>query len=1261
MKKAAGKRLTIGFMTPQIDATYNTLLWHGVSDAAKEKDINVVIFEGKMFNSSRFHEYGGNCIYELINPLQLDGLILATGTLINHIGISCFENYVKRFSSIPRVSVSVPLKGIPSVVIDNKTGMKSVISHLIEVHKKKRIAFICGPQTNVEAVIRYDAYREALAEHGLPFDENLIFSGDFITESGVQAARELIDVRKVDFDAVVGANDPMAFGAFQFFQQRGIRVPHDVAVAGFDNDEDVQFAEPPFTTVNQPIYKLGWTSVEILKGMIDGKKVPEQTALVAQVVIRQSCGCIPIPERRLEAPQLSTDNNECCSRIDENRSKLKKVLLHSLDIPRVQENDYSRKSDLLINALIDDLKDSETGKEHLISTFNEILTSTFYLDSRFPDWQNALVQLRTVLFPLITSQKEGMYVLRCIDKALLLFYEYKVRKENFKEHNIEKLQMGVRELLNNINSIVDIEELLNEIRSRLPVLKINSCYLMIYQKGQVRKINETDWEIPQTAKVGLAHSSTESEVLINQGIEFNCKDLIPDQFIPADRQYTWIIRELFAWDEHYGYAMYEVFSRDAFVYVTTHDIISAGLQTVNLWNKRKLAEEQLKKRTVELEESNKKLAKLDDLKNEFIANVTHDFRSPLTVILNTADLGLKSPDKSEDGYKRKLSVIYDASLKFKDTIDRLLDVARMDACGVKLKVQKVNIREFLENLVDYYRSASLNSNIQILFTYPPHEICNLYTDPEKLEEIVNNVVSNAFKYVDQNTGKINIELKATREKVIITITDNGIGIPAGKLESVFERFEQVDSGKTSIYKGSGIGLAFSRQLMDYLKGRIWAESEGPGKGASFIIELKRGKHIFSDQEIGDESQDSATNKLQMSKVKRIISSNLEQRFDSNKIETLITEPASEDEFDQHKCTILIIDDSKLIRNIVKDYLINSGYKNFIFAKDGKQGIDAAYNYRPDCIICDLNMPIMRGDEFHNELAKNPDFKYIPFIFLSAVTDKSIISERKKRGAVAYLAKPFDEGDLIATVDVHLKKYLDFKETLIQASIDELTRVNNRRTILKLLKSRVSERKLSHLSLLLLDIDHFKEFNDTYGHQVGDRVLANVGTAIRNTIRTYDQAGRYGGEEFLILLPDTNLSQALVVAERLRNEIASTGIVHNNIRLSPTASIGVVSLIDHAPFLKKMLGFKNLEKMYNVRDSRNADWKYIEEMKNKIAPLLINMADTAMYQGKHTKCLMCGFQDSKEEKFTNGKCPECGCEALDKGRNRVVSYKDTFIQ
>ncbi|MFW5774975.1 MAG: LacI family DNA-binding transcriptional regulator, partial [Chitinivibrionales bacterium] len=284
------RRPTVGLFISELENAYAHNLYKGVLDAAEQNDVNMIVFPGKSPKSPYQHQYQFNAIYELPTRRSIDALIIASGTMINFIPLEEFEAFYRKYTDVPLVSISIPIVGIPGVLIDNSVGYHMAFDHLIHHHDCKRIAFITGPDNNTEARQRYRVYLDALEKNGIPLDPELVLDGDFTRFSAVRAINDLL-VRGTAFDAIAAANDEMALSALKTLKSRGINIPHDAALIGFDNVENARFCSPSLTTVLQPIYEQGRQALSMALNRIGGADVSD-IVLDTQLLIRESCGCM---------------------------------------------------------------------------------------------------------------------------------------------------------------------------------------------------------------------------------------------------------------------------------------------------------------------------------------------------------------------------------------------------------------------------------------------------------------------------------------------------------------------------------------------------------------------------------------------------------------------------------------------------------------------------------------------------------------------------------------------------------------------------------------------------------------------------------------------------------------------------------------------------------------------------------------------------------------------------------------------------------
>lgn len=299
-------------------------------------------------------------------------------------------------------------------------------------------------------------------------------------------------------------------------------------------------------------------------------------------------------------------------------------------------------------------------------------------------------------------------------------------------------------------------------------------------------------------------------------------------------------------------------------------------------------------------------------------------------------------------------------------------------------------------------------------------------------------------------------------------------------------------------------------------------------------------------------------------------------------------------FNPEDYLVLVVDDSPVNLQVVGTTLDEIGYST-TFANNGFQAIERFKSARPDLVLLDMMMPDMDGLEVCNILkAADPD---VPIIFLTASHEPEHLLKAFEQGAVDYVTKPFNKPELAARVKNHLMLRYAFNELKIAlnemerlAKTDGLTGLLNRRSLLEIAEQEFAraQRYNRSLSVLILDIDHFKRINDTYGHPIGDVVIQTVASILNETLREADSVGRYGGEEFVVVLPETTLEQASEVAERIRDQVAKKLISNDFRNLQVTISIGISALKTETHTIDEMLQRAD-KALYQAKSNGRNTW------------------------------------------------------------------------
>lgn len=269
-------------------------------------------------------------------------------------------------------------------------------------------------------------------------------------------------------------------------------------------------------------------------------------------------------------------------------------------------------------------------------------------------------------------------------------------------------------------------------------------------------------------------------------------------------------------------------------------------------------------------------------------------------------------------------------------------------------------------------------------------------------------------------------------------------------------------------------------------------------------------------------------------------------------------------------TVIVIDDSEVARERIRGVLEEAGlFESVVEASDGIAGLRAILQERADAVLCDLEMPGLDGEKLLRAHRERRGAEDVPFFFLTAERDPDRLARLLRAGAADTITKPFHPAELLARVETHLRlrrlrAELCEKNAILErlSTTDDLTGLRNRRYVGEVLSLEVmrATRFATPLSVLMIDIDHFKRVNDEHGHAVGDAALSFMGRSITGVLRTTDAAGRYGGEEFLAVLSHTDLTGAAVLGERLRGRIEQGGCqVASGIPLPLTISVGAAQL------------------------------------------------------------------------------------------------------
>jgi len=286
------EEISIALLLNDFHNEYSMAVYRGARFVAEEMGISLATFGVGSIESPVQHMGMRNRLFSLVNPDDFDGIYYVSSSLSNYIGSERFLEYTASFGDIPSAHVGILHDSVLTFGIDNYSGMYDAVNHLITEHGRNKIAYISGTHGVYEADERFRAYKQALLDNNIEYDERYVYDGSFIRDDGFSAVKAFLDERKLEIDGLVGANDHMALYAMKALQKRGISVPEQVSVVGFDDLTSARSCTPALTTVHQSAFDLGAFAMRRLtEGIRDGNLEIRHEQLPAPLTVRQSCGC----------------------------------------------------------------------------------------------------------------------------------------------------------------------------------------------------------------------------------------------------------------------------------------------------------------------------------------------------------------------------------------------------------------------------------------------------------------------------------------------------------------------------------------------------------------------------------------------------------------------------------------------------------------------------------------------------------------------------------------------------------------------------------------------------------------------------------------------------------------------------------------------------------------------------------------------------------------------------------------------------------
>ena len=605
------KRLNIGFFTCHLDNDYAYEVCKGVDCAAKELDVNLVVFPGMYMNASyndpknaRF-DYQYNSIFYYASKHTLDALIVSIGSIGSFLSENDMIAFLSKFD-IPILTIEIEVPGYPYLYTESKTGMRQAVEHIVKEHGKTKIGFVSGRKENADARERLNTYMEVLRENNIEVEEKRIVYGNF-SEFTEEIVGDLLD-RNPDLEAIVFANDQMAIGGYTAIKEHGLEIGKDILVTGYDDSPVSIVLDPPLTTVHNSVITMGYQSVFEVVNLINTDKT-NVSILNSELIVRSSCGCGDFNLKKLldEKSSFSDSIDAALTNIDEYLfhdykktfyyNKLIDVinpLFKLLLTPIIERKDYDFDNDRIVSEAVK-LLDSP------------VISSYFNVDKTI----HAICQLKELLIAMVNDDKDKVSTLSLLFNNVL---------EALLLHTSGNLYNTIRRHKSNVWSSMyitrdtltysdDEEACFKLMMDKLVDSNFISSYIYIYDEP-VMLLPDGSWKIPKNLYLQVCNDKGKTTYLSGDSRLISSDEVFFNHYTSYDRRRTMVISPLFTNNIQYGLFVGEIdITHFDNIYPTTLQL-STSLNFISLMKQQLAIQKKLAISATELNAKNRLLNEL---------------------------------------------------------------------------------------------------------------------------------------------------------------------------------------------------------------------------------------------------------------------------------------------------------------------------------------------------------------------------------------------------------------------------------------------------------------------------------------------------------------------------------------------------------------------------------------------------------------------------------------------------------------------------
>jgi PAS domain S-box-containing protein len=570
---------TIGLLTTFLSGHNTIAQWRGVVEAARQRQVNLITYVGGAYRQQEHN--AGNFVFDLAQNDHTDGLIIWSGNVLSAVGDEASDQFVAPYrAKKPIICCEKSIEGVITISMEDYEGMYQIVRHLIDVHGRRRIVFLRGPETHPGAEERYRGYCNALRDAEIPLDQALVSPAKDDWADDEASVQERLDALHltpgVNYDAVAGAVCTLASQASSVLQKQGVAVPEQVSVVGFDDVIENILQNPTLTTVRIPFYEMGQRAVQTMLDHLAGQTLPSAILQPAYLVLRQSCGCL----EKLVVDAAFADTRHptliaggLAALLSKRESWLPNITQAFLAQADMGEQ-YAISASLAgeIRHLVDAFLSESTGKADgvFLKTLRTLLFQTEQLHGPVNAWQAVISALRHFISPYLDPRTRPLCD-NLWNQARVLIADAAERAQIALRMKQEQRTAQQRELINALIATDNIQTMIDRLAMVLPSMDISGCYVALYAGP-----SSTD----NQAKLVLAYQQGERLALPADGRLFPVQQLLPKDLFPNGRAFSLLVEPLYFRDTTIGFVVFELGPQDAMLYENLRSQLSNALHKV---------------------------------------------------------------------------------------------------------------------------------------------------------------------------------------------------------------------------------------------------------------------------------------------------------------------------------------------------------------------------------------------------------------------------------------------------------------------------------------------------------------------------------------------------------------------------------------------------------------------------------------------------------------------------------------------------------